>query len=385
MKKALVVAATAGFMKGFLVRDMHLLQEMGYEVHCASNTAGPLSFDPSSFFSDRGFPFHEIPFASHLPISRENLAATKAFRQLMKAFDFSVIHCHTPIVGAIVRTAAIWWRRKGGKILYTSHGLAFPKGADWKSKVIYGGTELVCSRLCDGVVTINWDDFKTMRSLGCQHVYHINGVGVDTVSFRSTFVDRVALRAEIGVGKDDVMVLAVGELTERKNHQIIIKALAKLGDPRFVFVICGKAMLGAGTYDALLALARSLRVRVRFLGFRTDIPSVTRCADVAVIPSIREGLGLAGIEALASGVPVVGSCIQGIKDYVVEGVTGFLCPPLDADMFAERIRRLSDPSLRYSMQDACMAKAEEFRMELSAGQMREIYQEVFASGDAERK
>jgi glycosyltransferase involved in cell wall biosynthesis len=385
MKKALVVAATAGFIKGFLVRDMRLLQEMGYEVHCASNAAGPLSFDPRSFFPDMGFPFHEIPFASHSPVSKENLMAVKAFRQLMKTGEFNVIHCHTPIVGAIVRTAAVRWRRNGGKILYTSHGLAFPKGSGWKSKGIYGGTEWVCAKLCDGVVTINRDDYQTMRRLGCRHVFHITGVGVDTARFHNVSVDRAALRKEIGVAEGDIMVLAVGELTERKNHQIIIKALAKLGDPRFVFVICGKAMVGGGTYDALLALAQSLLVQVRFLGFRTDIPAVTLCADVAVIPSIREGLGLAGIEALASGVPVVGSCVQGIKDYVVEGVTGFLCPPLDADRFAERIFRLSDPTLRLSMRDACMAKAEEFRTEISASQMRQIYQEVFAPGAAERK
>lgn len=380
MKKALVVAATAGFIKGFLVRDMHLLQAMGYEVHCAANAAGPLSFDPVSYFADMGFPFHELPFASHSPVSKANLYAAKAFRHLIKAVDFSVIHCHTPIAGAIVRIAAIRWRLGGGKMLYTSHGLAFPKGAGWKNRLFYGGVEWLCARLCDGVVTINREDCQTMRRLGCAHVYHISGVGVDTERFHHVSADRAALRASIGVGEQDVMVLAVGELTQRKNHQVIIKALAKLGDPRYVLVICGKAMVGVGTHDALLALGRTLGVRVRLLGFRTDIPALNHCADIAAIPSTREGLGLAGIEALASGVPVVGACVQGIKDYVVEGVTGFLCPPLDADGFAERIRRLSDPALRLAMRDACVAKAEEFRTDISTEQMKRIYGETFAPG-----
>lgn len=88
-------------------------------------------------------------------------------------------------------------------------------------------------------------------------------------------------------------------------------------------------MSNLGTYDFLKKYAVEKNVRVIFLGFRKDIPEINRCADIAVLPSLREGLGLAGIEALASGVPVVGSDVQGIKDYVVDGETGYLCAPTD--------------------------------------------------------
>lgn len=83
-----------------------------------------------------------------------------------------------------------------------------------------------------------------------------------------------------------------------------------------------KAMSNLGTYDFLKKYAVEKNVRVIFLGFRKDIPEINRCADIAVLPSLREGLGLAGIEALASGVPVVGSDVQGIereKDCSEEG------------------------------------------------------------------
>lgn len=97
-------------------------------------------------------------------------------------------------------------------------------------------------------------------------------------------------------------------------------------------------------------------MRVIFLGFRKDIPEINRCADIAVLPSLREGLGLAGIEALASGVPVVGSNVQGIKDYVIDGKTGYLCSPRDADAFADKIQLLSDKEARFSMRKACVEK-----------------------------
>lgn len=63
-------------------------------------------------------------------------------------------------------------------------------------------------------------------------------------------------------------------------------------------------------YQTLVKLSENLNVRVLFLGFRTDIPEITNSADIAVLSSTREGLGLAGIEALACGVPVVGSAVQ---------------------------------------------------------------------------
>ena len=89
----------------------------------------------------------------------------------------------------------------------------------------------------------------------------------------------------------------MGELSERKNHRVIIEALSKLEDERYVFLICGKAMTNFGTYDFLKKYAEEKNVRVKFLGFRKDIPELNKCADIAVLPSLREGLGLAGIEA----------------------------------------------------------------------------------------
>lgn len=112
------------------------------------------------------------------------------------------------------------------------------------------------------------------------------------------------------------------------------------------------------------------------MGFRKDIPEINRCADIAVLPSLREGLGLAGIEALASGVPVVGSNVQGIKDYVIDGKTGYLCSPRDADAFADKIQLLSDKEARFSMRKACVEKAEEFRLDISHQQMKNIYKNL---------
>ena len=376
MKKALVVASTAGFIRGFLIHDMQLLQQKGYEVHCAANAKSMILFDANELFPSLGIIFHQVDFSSSSPFSKDSIIAAKQFKNLIDEYQYEFIHCHTPIVGAIVRMMSIPMRRRGCKIIYTTHGLAFPKGSDFKSKVIYGGTEWLCSWLTDAVITINQDDYKTMKKMGCRKVFYINGVGVDTAKYHNVQVDRKQYREKLGVADDDIMVLTVGELSARKNQQVIIKALAQLKDPRYVFVICGKEMSGTGTYDFMVRLAKELNVRVKFLGFRTDIPEILQCADLAVLPSKREGLGLAGIEALASGIPVVGASVQGIKDYVIDGKTGYLCSPTDEKQFADKIKLLSDPELRNVMRRECVNKAEEFRTDVSWKQMEEIYKEI---------
>lgn len=378
MKRALIVAATGGFLNGFLISDMKLLQEMGYEVHCAANGNSVSTFVPDERFASIGVTFHQIDFSSTSPISKETLKAYNQYKELLNRYHFDFVHVHTPIPGAIVRIATRHERREGCVVVYTTHGLTFPKGSTLKTKIIYGGVEWLCSWMTDGIITINKEDFLKMKKMACKNVYHINGVGVDTSRYHECKIDREAYRKSLGLSEDDIAILEVGELSVRKNHKVIIDALAKLNDRRYVFLVCGKAMTNCGTYDFLRKYADEKKVRVIFLGFRKDIPEINHCADIAVLPSLREGLGLAGIEALASGVPVVGSEVQGIKDYVVDGETGYLCAPTDANAFAEKIKLLSDREVRTSMQKDCVEKAEEFRLEISHQQMTDIYKELLS-------
>ena len=376
MKRALIVAATGGFLNGFLIPDMKLLQEMGYEVHCAANGNSVSTFVPEERFASIGVTFHQIDFSSTSPVSKESLTAYKQYKELLNRYHFDFVHVHTPIPGAIVRIATRRKRKEGCVVVYTTHGLTFPKGSSLKTKIVYGGVEWFCSWMTDGIITINKEDYTQMKKMACKNVYHINGVGVDTSRYHECQIDRDRYRESLGLSESDIAILEVGELSTRKNHKVIIEALSKINDKHYVFLICGKAMSNSGTYDFLKKYAEEKNVRVIFLGFRKDIPEINRCADIAVLPSLREGLGLAGIEALASGVPVIGSDVQGIKDYVIDGKTGYLCSPRDADAFADKIQLLSDKEARFSMRKACVEKAEEFRLDISHQQMKNIYKNL---------
>ena len=230
------------------------------------------------------------------------------------------------------------------------------------------------SAFCDAIVTINSEDRRNAERMLCRRVYQLPGVGVDIDRMRmDAGFDRDAYRASIGVDRDDVMVLSVGELSARKNHRVIIEALGLLPDrQRYVYIVCGRDVSGTGLAETLSRRAVELGVRVRFLGHRSDIPEINNCADIAAIPSLREGLGLAGIEALAAGVPVIGSDVQGIRDYVIPGKTGYLCNAFDAEQFADAISRLSE-SITNQQRSECRRVANKFNRYKSYQILREIY------------
>jgi len=261
-------------------------------------------------------------------------------------------------------------------VIYTSHGFYFHEGSGRKSWVLYYSIEKFMSLFSDAIITINEEDFKNAKKMFCKKVYHINGVGFDASKYRDVIVNKNEYRQVLGVPPDALMILAVGELSDRKNHQVIIKAMAKANIPNSVFAICGKAIQGEGTYDKLVNLANEHGVNIAFLGHRHDIPQVCHCADIGVLPSTREGLGIASLEMMASGLPLVTSNVHGIKDYMTDGVTGYMVSPYDVDGFAEALKKLSDSEVREKMRPNCIKVVENFDNSVSNKQMSDIYHEV---------
>lgn len=377
-KKALIVTALARFTKSFLNNDIIALQKMGYEIHCAANIHHAGAECMPQYFKETNVVFHQIDFSSNKPFSIGTLKSYKEMAELLKNEYFDVIHCHTPIAGAIARYAGRKQRQNGSIMIYTTHGFYFHKHSSKMTWMIFHTVEDIMSRYCDAIITINHEDFENAKRLHCKKVFYIPGVGVDTKRFGETTVKRSSYRKKLGIEDKQLLVLAVGELSRRKNHQIIIKALAKAKIPNAVFMICGNAMTSTNTKDELEHLAKELGVTLRLMGLRDDIPEICKCADIGVMPSTREGLGLSGIEMLATGLPVVASNVHGIVDYIKNGIDGYLCDPFDEDAFAEAIKKLCDPNIRKSMADNCVKAAEAFDVKYSRKAMQDIYTEMLS-------
>ena len=354
---------------GFFYEHFKMLVSKDCEIELAYGNAKPLNEKIASL----GFPSHVISF-SRSPLSKDNLKAYKQLKKVIETGNYDIVHCHTPNASVITRLVCKKLRKKNNlKVFYTSHGFHFYKGAPLKNWLLYYPVEKICSRFTDKLITINSEDYERAKEkFKAQEVFYVPGVGVDLSRFEDVHVDRTAKRHEIGVPEDAKILLSVGELNENKNHQVIIRALAKLNDANVHYVIAG---IG-NKKEYLLDLAKKLGVesQVHLLGFRKDIPELNYISDVFCFPSYREGLGLSSIEAMACGLPIITSNVHGINDYSQNGVTGYKCAPADVDGFAKAIRDLTTNSALAEEMGAHNQKyVEKYEVKRIIGIMSEIY------------
>ena len=105
---------------------------------------------------------------------------------------------------------------------------------------------------------------------------------------------------------------------------------------------------------------------------------IMSACDIYAHPSIREGLGLASLEAMASGLPLITSNVQGVPDYVENGVTGYMCAPMDVDGYAENLHKLtSDKSLRKNIGKTNVTYVQKYRVEVIEPVIKEILNECY--------
>ena len=353
------IGSTMGFFKS-LIRE---LLDQGNIVDIATNEDASKVQD---CYREWGCKIYNIS-CSRSPFSLGNVKAIKQIRQLAK--DYDIVHCHTPLASMATRFACRKLRKQGVKVIYTAHGFHFYKGAPLKNWLIYYPIEKLCSRWTDVLITITKDDYAlAKKKMRAKEIEYVPGVGIDVERFSKTTVDRDKKLAEFGVPADAVIILSVGELNKNKNHQIVIKALSLLKNDNYHYLIAGKG----DQKDHLEQLAKKLNVNLHLLGYRSDVAELYKVADVYVLPSIREGLNVSIMEAMASGLPCVVSDIRGNRDLIAEK-NGRLCSPLSSESFAKSIKVLVDHNGSINYQENNKLKSELFKTAKINAQMINIY------------
>lgn len=190
---------------------------------------------------------------------------------------------------------------------------------------------------------------------------------------------RADVRAELGLAAGDVALIHAARLHPHKNHDGLLREFRRLrdADPRLVLVLAGDGRIEG----ELRALAAELHVddAVRFLGFRDDVPSLMAACDIAVLPSLREGLPNVILEAWQAGLPVVTTDVGGAGELVDEGANGFIVPKEDLAAFGNRLLALAaDEGLRRRLGEAGQAKLGAFSIEKLAEATMALYEEILA-------
>ena len=291
--------------------------------------------------------------------------------QLQHSTSYHFIHCHSPIGGVIGRLVA---RQTHTPCMYTAHGFHFFKGSPSLNWMLYYPVERTLARMTDTLVTINEEDYSRAKTFKTSQTFRIPGIGVDTKRIEETVIDRPKKRQELGgFEESDFVLLSVGELNENKNHETIIRAIATLQEPTLHYMIAGTGENRKRIEEIIREL--NLTNHVHLLGFREDVFEVMKASDCFVFPSKREGLGMAALEAMAAGLPLITSNVHGINDYSIEGVTGYKCAPNDVTGFARAIRTMQldfQLSRKMGLHNSELVKS--FDINQSQSEMRRIYQ-----------
>ena len=342
LRKILFVATVPVHFRFFHRPCFKMLQEHGFEVHTVCRAAETFPYSDKQFVVPMG----------RSPLSPKNRKALRQIRQIVREGDYDIVHGHTPVGGALARLAARGARKNGTRVFYTAHGFHFYKGASLLNWLLFFPIEWALSFCTDTLITINREDFeRAKRRLHAKKTAYVHGVGCQTEKyFRAEGEQRTKTRASLGLAPDDRVLVYVAEQNENKNQGMLVRAAKTLSDafPTLRLLIVGPDNAG-GAYERL---ARELDAPVQFLGLREDIPDILSVCDVYTASSLREGLPVNVMEAMAAGLPVVAMENRGHCALLRDGETGFLVR--DEAQMCEKVRALLTDDALYG---ACSAAA----------------------------
>ncbi len=369
MKKALIVASVPGFITSFEQNDIKILQELGYSVDIATNWSISNEYHKETLSNVDNI--YNVEF-SRSPFSSKTFKSYKILKKLFKNNKYDLVHCHTPVASILTRKAAKKYRKKGTRVIYTAHGFHFYKGASKLNWLIYYNLEKHFAKITDTLITINKEDFNIATSkFKCKNIVQIPGVGLDIDKF-SNVQKKDNKLDEFNLNDNSFIILSVGELIERKNHQVVIAALEALQNPNIHYIVCGTGPL----LQKNIQYSKELNVdkNVHFIGYRRDIAELCLSSNLFILPSIQEGLPVALMEAMSMGLPCIASNIRGSNELVINDKGGYLFDCMNCYELSDKIKAIYESNSSSEYGDFNKEHIKNFSLEKVDLLMKDIYQ-----------
>jgi glycosyltransferase involved in cell wall biosynthesis len=325
------------------VRDLLAAAKEEFDVTVAAHGDGPLRVAAGEL----GVPFVDLRQVRRAisPI-RDPLGLFELMR-LFRRVRPDVVHLNSSKVGILGRIAARLTRVP--VCVFTAHGWAF-SAAGSRTGSLYRRADRLVKPLATTIICVCDTDRQA-------------GLAAGTCDESRTVVIHNAV--EMGPAPEHatretgpVEIIGVGRLAEQKDFSTLVSALALLPPGAARLRVLGEGPLRE-SLEAQIA-AQGLDDSVELVGEVSDVRSQLAAADVFALTSRWEGLPLSVLEAMAAGLPVVASAIDGVPEAVVDGETGYLTPPQEPQAVAEALSRLiDDPELRLRLGQAARRRAEE--------------------------
>jgi glycosyltransferase involved in cell wall biosynthesis len=354
----------------------------GDEVHLACSIAK--FTDPSVENSEHvstqesgGPTLHAIKFARGMnPL--EHLRAARRLGALVDQLKPDVVHAH---FDAAIFTTAMARTRRWPPTLATFHGLSYSIMSGWRRLAVRAATAWAVRRL-DAAWVLNSGNQELLQAAvrGADiRCFQSAGVGCDIARFAPpSRAVRDAARARLGFSPEDCVFTYVGRLVVVKGFALTVRAFLQLakGDANArLLVVGGRDPLHPSGLTEEEESELKASPRIMAVGHRSDVEQYLAATDMVVHPSVREGMPVGLMEALAMGVPVLTSDSPGCRDVVRHDIDGIVLRDCTVERIAAAMKQLADsPDLRQRMSKHALAGRDRFSRAHFIREQREIYE-----------
>lgn len=348
---------------------------MGHETVLVTGVVPPGEDDMNYFAEAAGIKPITIRELSREISSKDLLAAWKIYRLMLRERP-DIVHTHTAKAGAVGRLAGLMYRwltpsamigrRRQCRFVHTFHGHVFHSYYGPARTKMFLTIERLLSRATDRIVVVSEQQRREINEgfrVGHREQFEVIPLGLDLDVFSNWKSRRSHARAGMDATESDMLIGIVGRLTEVKNHELFLRAAARVKElvaaqnlrPRVRFMIVGDGRLRA----SLESKARELGLTedVAFLGTRNDPEDFYPALDIVALTSLNEGTPLTLIEAMANQRPVIATAVGGVTDLLGPVISdrdgyaicerGISVKSGDAESFARGLLRLlTDEPLR---------------------------------------
>lgn len=286
-----------------------------------------------------------------------------------------IVHTHSSKAGIIGRWAA--YLSGIPVIIHTFHGYGFNDYQSLLKKWLFIFLERLTARITTKFIAVSKNNIEKGINAGIFKGDDVELIrsGIDIGEFKDVAIDKAKKKKELGIEADLPIVGMIACFKPQKAPLDFIKAAhivhQKMPDVRFI--VAGDGELRPAIEDLINRFG--MKDKIRLLGFRRDIPEILKCLDVFVLTSLWEGLPRVILQAMAAGIPVVATAVDGSSEVVKNGINGFLVKPGDLEGIAEKIIYILQKSqdLKFNISDF-KSILDEFDIDLMVRQQEKLYE-----------
>ncbi|HBE68385.1 MAG TPA: glycosyltransferase family 1 protein [Planctomycetaceae bacterium] len=306
--------------------------------------------------------------------------AYRAILECIREFQPDVVHTHSAKGGFLGRATA--WKAKVPAVIHTVHGAPFHPYQNAVARRLFIQLERWAARRCHHLISVADAMTKLMVEARVAPPEKFTTIysGMDVEPFATCDQHRVASRRELGFSEEHIVFGKIARLFNLKGHCYLVDAAAKVVEqnPNVRFLLVGDGLLRESLTDHIDRLGLTDHFVFTGLVSPEKIPYYLSSMDCLVHTSLREGLARTLPQALIASRPVVSYDVDGAREVVITGETGFLLPPKSIDQLSAAISQLArEPELRRKLgQHGAERFTDQFRHETMTQRIRDVYQQV---------